>query len=156
MKLSKKAWNNVLIFAVLGMIFIFNFSHKRMLNEEISSPKQTTLLPSHSMILTMQGPDYTIERIGRSWRSRPDIGLAPEQLNKMMNAWLSEPLATLELPTGQLPVSQFSQVYQFWLAGVDEPVSLTLYQLESGLVISNWQSQLLQLDELNIHKLLPK
>lgn len=156
MRLSKKAWNNVLIFAVLAMIFIFNFSHKKMLHNENSSPKQATLLPSQSMILTMQGPDYTVERIGRSWRSRPDIGLAPEQLGQMMEAWLSQPLATLELPEGQLPVSQFSQEYQFWLAGVDEPVSLILYQLETGLVISNWQSQLLQLDELNIHKLLPR
>lgn len=156
MKLSKKAWNNVLIFAVLGMIFIFNYSHKRLTHENLSTPKQATLLPSEAMILTMQGPDYTIERIGRSWRSRPDIGLPPEQLDKMMHAWLSEPLKALELPDGQLPVSQYSQVYQFWLAGVTEPVSLTLYQLDSGLVISNWQSQLLQLDELNIPKLLPK
>lgn len=156
MKLTRKGWNNVLIFAVLAMIFIFNFSHKQTLNNERIDNAKLTLLPKQAMVLTFQGPDYVIERIGHSWRSRPDIGLAPEQLELMMNAWSHHELSKLLLPEGQLPVSQYSQQYQIWLAGVTEPVTLTLYQLDSGLVINNWQGQLLRLEEEQLHKLLPK
>ncbi len=65
MKLSKRSWNNVMIFACLAMIIIFNtMSDKLVDNAEGDS---ASVLPPQSMILTFDTPEYTIERLGRNW-----------------------------------------------------------------------------------------
>ncbi len=156
MNLSRKGWNNVLIFAVLGMIFIFNFSHKLMMEPKSFKTDSSSILPEHTMVLSMEAPDYIIERVGRSWRSKPAIGLQPEQLAKVIYHWSTMSLPLYKAEVGQLPVSQFSQKYIFWLAGVEEPMTITLYQLEQGFIIANWREQLLLLDEASLASLLPK
>ena len=68
MGLSRKAWNNVVIFAMLIMIFFLNgLHHKLNPNEQVSAPQR--LLPEQTFVLTLAFPGYKIERIGTAWRS---------------------------------------------------------------------------------------
>jgi len=69
MQLSRKAWNNVLIFSMLLMIFFFNGLHKK-LNSVPEVPRIQTVLPAQSFVLALSFPEQKIERIGTAWRSQ--------------------------------------------------------------------------------------
>jgi len=58
--LSKRAWNNVLIFAMLGLIVVFNFD--RLF--PVDSSNRAMLIAEHEFILSMQINELTFERIG--------------------------------------------------------------------------------------------
>lgn len=94
MRLSTKGWNNVLIFAVLTIIFLFNFSHKLLL-----SPKadQTTIIDKQLTIVELHTPDFIIKRVGRGWVSTPEMGLSAQQLASLIDNWQSLKLATQPL-----------------------------------------------------------
>ncbi|MFT4923964.1 MAG: hypothetical protein ACI8WB_000042 [Phenylobacterium sp.] len=90
-RLSKKGWNNVLIFSMLLMIMVFNGMHKKFNSTEPQNT-QVSLLPENSLMLTLEYPNTTIERIGQGWRSNPPIDLTVQQLNEVMTAWQDQQL----------------------------------------------------------------
>ena len=68
MRLSRKGWNNVIIFSMLIMIFFLNGLHKKIGSDETQAQLQP-LLPVQSFVLTLEFSDQKIERIGTSWRT---------------------------------------------------------------------------------------
>jgi hypothetical protein len=88
-RLSKKGWNNVLIFSMLIMIMVFNGVHKKFSIGE-SPNTQVTLLPESTLVLTLEYPNASIERIGQGWRSNPAVALGTEQLALIMSTWQTE------------------------------------------------------------------
>ena len=82
-RLSKKGWNNVLIFSMLLMIMVFNGMHKKF-NGSDPQMTEVPLLPENSLVLTVKYPHTTIERIGQSWRSQPPIALSEAELKQLM------------------------------------------------------------------------
>lgn len=66
LRLSRKAWNNVLIFSMLIMIMLLNGMHKKFDSTEPLA--KVPLLPEHSLVLTLDFGQFAIERIGQSWR----------------------------------------------------------------------------------------
>ena len=91
MRLSKRGWNNVLIFGVLIIVFLFNFSHKLLLKPKVH---QRTLISSELMIVEIKTPDFSIKRVGRSWVSEPNLGLSEHQLSLLVQNWQNLPLQT--------------------------------------------------------------
>lgn len=86
LRLSKKGWNNVLIFSMLLMIMLFNGLHKRLPFGETKA-QQVSLLPENSLVLTLSFGDIAVERIGQSWRSNPSVGLSESELSQLMLDW---------------------------------------------------------------------
>ncbi|MBD1391152.1 hypothetical protein IC617_17115 [Neiella sp. HB171785] len=68
LKLSKRGWNNVLIFAILLFIIVINFSQKRFLETEEASP----ILAPSAQVLSIQTAARQIDRLGPSWRTSDD------------------------------------------------------------------------------------
>ena len=68
MRLSRTGWNNVIIFAMLLMIFLFNGLHHKLMQSDSSDLIQP-LLPTNSFVLTLAYPEMKIERVGTSWRA---------------------------------------------------------------------------------------
>lgn len=132
MRLSKKGWNNVLIFGVLTIIFLFNFSHKLLLEPKV---KQRTLIDNQVMIVEIKTPDFSIKRNGRSWVSQPDMGLSEHQLSLLVKNWQNLPLQTQE-PIIQ-PKHPF--IMQVYTAEQDQPIIVKLIQ--------QGENYLLQTDE---------
>lgn len=91
-RLSKKGWNNVLIFSMLIMIMVFNGMHTKF-NSSEPNDTQVPLLPENSLVLSLEYPAVTIERIGQSWRTKPAIGLDAIQLSEIMGLWQTELVA---------------------------------------------------------------
>ena len=132
MRLSKKGWNNVLIFGVLIIVFLFNFSHKLLLKPKVH---QRTLINKDILIVEIKTPDFSIKRDGRSWISEPNVGLSEGQLATLVENWQNLPLQTQE-PVIQ-PKNPF--IMQVYSANQDQPIIVKLVQ--------QGENYLLQTDE---------
>jgi hypothetical protein len=144
MRLSKKGWNNVLIFGVLLIIFIFNFSPKLRLS---SSNQQSVVISPGLTIVEIQTPDYVLTRIGRNWQRTPNLGLSSEKLQEIVNNWQSVPLDTLM--EQELPFSNF--IFTFFVAEQEQPIVVQLHQQQDDhyiLQVNDQQFFSLPVDKL--------
>jgi len=128
MPLSRKGWNNVIIFAVLIIIFIFNFSPKLTL-----SPKseQRSVISSELLIVEIKTPDFNIKRIGRAWKSEPDLGLSDQQLALLVQNWQQlelEPQETIKNGRG-------SYVIEIYTAHQAQPIIVQLFQQDDDYLL---------------------
>jgi hypothetical protein len=138
MGLSRKAWNNVVIFSMLLMIFFLNGLHQKLNpDHEVSGPQQ--LLPEQSFVLTLAFPGYKIERIGTSWRIDGPWQATPEQVQALVNRWLA---LKLEVADVALSADKAISVARFWLAGQELPVSYQLYFEKEQYYLFDKQHQL--------------
>lgn len=67
LRLSQKAWNNVIIFTMLLMILLFSTT-SNILNTGTSEGDVRLLLPENVPIMKIDYGNMKIERIGQSWR----------------------------------------------------------------------------------------
>lgn len=133
MRLSKKGFNNLLIFGILLITFIFNF------NQRLREPQQTdqsTVIPKAFTILEIRTPDYTLTRIGRNWQRKPSMGISSNKLQQVVNNWQTIPLDSLTEQNH--PPSDF--VLTFFVAEQEEAITVQLHQLQNNQYI-------LQVDE---------
>ncbi|PKG38186.1 hypothetical protein [Psychromonas sp. Urea-02u-13] len=121
MRLSKRGWNNVLIFGVLIIVFLFNFSHKLLLKPKVH---QRTLIGSEVMIVEIKTPDFSIKRVGRNWISEPNLGLSELQLSLLVQNWQHLPLQT----HAAIIQPQNPFVMQVYTANDAQPIIVKLIQ----------------------------
>ncbi|WP_018692143.1 hypothetical protein [Algicola sagamiensis] len=144
LRLSRQGWNNVLIFSMLIMIFLFNGLHHRMLSFE-SEPQSQQLLPEESMLLTLELPPYSIERIGKAWRIQPGRKDTSEaELHQLTTAWQSISGVVMvkgELPSELLDRSDPDQVVVAWLAGRTDGYQLYVYRIAQNTYIYDAQTE---------------
>jgi hypothetical protein len=94
MKLSRTAWNNVIIFSVMIIILLINATNDRLFPEG-ESVNDKNILPEHSVILTLSinffdKRQLTFERIGRAWQMTSQgilLDLNNQQIEQVMLAW---------------------------------------------------------------------
>ena len=126
-RLSRRAWNNVIIFAMLLMIVLFNSTHNiltgSMGEDEISAP----LLPADSVLMTLDFSGQKIERIGRGWRLRPAESVAEADLAELVNAWHSTNMARTEDYPEAEPL-----IVVVWLAGESKGRVYQFYSTDDG------------------------
>lgn len=153
-QLSRRGWNNVLIFAVLAMMLIFQYSGKKM-NGDDSATLYQSALPASAVVLSMQFDNIQIQRVGSQLATKPELGLSQPQLQQIIKAWES---ATFKPLAKDVVIANLAYGINisFELANLAEPVTLILYQIDSGYLLQNWQSQLLQIDETELQVLLPR
>jgi len=124
MRLSKKGFNNLLIFGILLITFIFNFSQRL---REPHETKQSTVIPKEFTILEIQTPDYTLTRVGRNWQRKPSMGISSDKLQQVVNNWQTVPLDTLT--EQNFPLSDF--ILRFFIAEQKDPIIVQLHQLQN-------------------------
>ncbi len=154
MQLSRRGWNNVLIFVVLAMMLVFQYSGKKMEGGDSASQYQTAL-PSNAVVLSMQFDNIQIQRVGSQLATQPELGLSQPQLQQIIKAWES---ATFKPVANDIVIANLAYGINvsFELANLAEPVTLILYQIDNGYLLQNWQSQLLHIDESELQVLLPR
>ena len=147
MRLSRRGWNNVLIFGVLLIVFLFNFSHKLSLSPKVH---QRSVVNKNSTIVEIKTPDFTISRIGRTWQSEPNLGLSEQQLTLLVNNWQNLALDT------QPPVSNTVTPYiiEIYTADQEQPVVVQLYQYGDHYLLQTDPSMSLLLSDQQLPLLL--
>jgi len=147
MRLSKRGWNNVLIFACLGMIIIFNLMSGKI--NDNAEGSIVSVLPEQSIILTLEYPNVSVERLGTSWRINPSNVLATDGVENIINAWLAL--------TGEVSLATSEEVgyrVTLWLAGDEFPTKLWI-QPKAMLITDiisqkTWKVSITQLQQLTI------
>lgn len=154
MQLSRRGWNNVLIFTVLAMMLVFQYSGNKLDGDE-SASKYQSALPTSAVVLSMQFDNIQIQRVGSLLASKPELGLSQPQLQQIIKAWET---ATFKPVASDVVVENlaYGVNISFELVNVAEPVTLILYQIDDGYLLQNWQNQLLQIDESELQVLLPR
>lgn len=147
-RLSRKGWNNVLIFATLLMILLFNQSG-RFLTEGDPSPA-LTLLPADVPLMKLEFGAYQVERIGQGWRERPPSSLTEAQLMELVDHWLRArlmPMAEGQLDSGLVVVA--------WLAGEAQGRIFKLAQREQGVWLE-YNQRLYLIENMQMAELVPE
>jgi hypothetical protein len=114
LRLTRRAWNNVLIFSMLLLIALFNFSGGLFKNDDTKLSPFIELLPVNAVVMSIELDSGAIERIGRGWRRLPD-GADPQLLATLVANWQQAKLEAI----GQVQLRP-TQVATVWLAGEDQ------------------------------------
>jgi hypothetical protein len=139
MGLSKKGFNNILIFTMLSIIFIANFSH--LLFESENEVTQTIIHPSKH-IVEIQTVDLVIKRVGRSWSTEPSIGRSEQQLADIIQRWQTTPLSVYE---GDFD-DRSPYIIKIYLIEQIQPIIVKLYQNGDNYLLQTNEMLLLQLN----------
>lgn len=97
--LSKRGWNNVLIYLVLALMFMFHFLGQ----DKPDKPQETTYLPfENSALVALQAAPLHAVRVGNQWQAQGDSALSQASLDTWVSAWQTVELqATEQLLAGQ-------------------------------------------------------
>jgi len=161
MKLSRTGWNNVIIFSVMIIILLINATNDRLFPEG-DSGNDNTLLPEHSIILTLtinfsDNRQLAFERVGRAWQMTSQgllVDLSNQQIDQLMLAW--------QQGSGLL---QADDILVEGLKGIEVLINTAtskdelvykLYPLVDQLLVFNLQNKLwLSLPKAVAHQLVP-
>jgi len=160
MKLSKTAWNNVIIFSVMLIILLINSTNNRLFPE--NDINDELVLPEHSVVLTLSItlPNKTsiiFERLARAWQTTSQdvlLDLSNQQIEQMMLAWQQS--SGLVQAADIVVNGQEGIEIALSLAGVEQEQKFTLYPLSDQLLVYNQQKNLwLALPAAMNHQLIP-
>jgi hypothetical protein len=149
-RLTQRAWNNVIIVSMLLLIVLFNSSSNFLSNNEPDLEQVLPLLPANSVLMTLDFGSHKIERIGRGWRILADKSQAlagQTVLDELVNNWQQasiQPSEELRQDSGLVVV--------VWLAGQDQARVYQFYQLGQTLLVEVEQ-ELYQLSNMNAEQL---
>mgnify|MGYP007022321588 CR=1 FL=1 len=147
-RLGRTGWNNVIIFAMLIMIFLFNGLHHKIIS---SSDDETTqsLLPANSAVLTYQYSDFKIERIGTSWRTNKQLNLDIELLDLNWRQASGEMIPVVDEKSLALAS------VELYIAGYDRSLVFDVFTTPDGCFVDDNQARRLKLDKQTCNQLFP-
>ncbi|MEW9798054.1 hypothetical protein [Alteromonas sp. CYL-A6] len=149
-RLSQRAMNNVVIFAMLAMIALFN------LNSFLPQPTSDDVLSvigSNDFVLKIEQDGNVLERAGQQWRQRtqttPQPAITPQQ---QLRAWQTATLVPVSFATNAPSTSPVVAVV--WLAGQSQGQVYAFYPSESGTLVK-YNGSWYQLRDASLSSLLP-
>jgi len=161
MKLSKTAWNNVIIFSVMIIILLINSTNDRLFPEG-NNTNDELLLPEHSVVLTLSialpnDTSIVFERIARAWQMTSQgviLDLTNQQVEQVMLAWQQG--SGLVQAADIVVDGQAGVEVELSLAGIEQEQRFTLYRLTDQLLVYNQQKKIwLALPAAMNHQLIP-
>jgi hypothetical protein len=144
-KLSRRNWNNILIFVVLIMMFFLYGIPQRLLQSE---PVSFGLIPENSQLLMVSFGQQRLTQAGTQWRlqpqSTPNSQSSRKDANQLALAWQHTLLAEAQATSlqSQVPIAQAS----VQVVGQFEPMIWLLYPNQEGYLLQQaGQTRLFQL-----------
>jgi hypothetical protein len=149
MKLSKSAWNNVIIFSVMIFILLINLTNDHLFNDAIDDEQgKHFLFSEHAVILTFSlsqiDPEsqhiktVNMARIGQSWKSSSK-NLSEKETHQLMQSWQQ---ATGLIQADNIEITGIVETTAIVsLADDNNEYVLTLYPLNDQLLIKREHNQ---------------
>ena len=133
-RLSQRAWNNVIIVSMLILIMLFNFSSRFLNNESYESPSLLSLVPANMTITTIEFGQGKVERIGQGWRTTSGM-YSNKGIARLVEHWNNAEISLFEQgPNWQSPSP--SSTVKLWFAGQALPTEYQFMQrVDKTLVI---------------------
>jgi hypothetical protein len=147
LRLTQKAWNNVVIFAMLFMVYLFTISNDMLNDGETPRPEKEPLFPPFSVVMSVDFSIVKLDRIGQDWRvtGGPEQRLSTPKTDS--DKLLSELLTIMEtwsnleaIPFVAEPATD-PYIVAIQLAGEDKKRVYQLYDFEDGVLFklnANW------------------
>ncbi|WP_293748585.1 hypothetical protein [uncultured Paraglaciecola sp.] len=130
-KLSQRAWNNVIIVSMLILIVLFNFSSNFLNEESDETSSILTLVPANMTITTMQFEQEKVERIGQGWRAASGM-YSNERLVSLVESWNKAEVSLFDQDlSGQLS----GPLVKVWFAGQALPIGYQFMQLADKTLV---------------------
>ncbi len=148
-RLSQRAWNNVVIFAMLFMVYLFTLGND-LINRETVTDEAVPLLPPYSIIMKLDFGYASIERIGQDWRVGEGTAVAVDDMVAKVAKW--EQL-TIQ-PTQQKPDSS-PYIVSMQVAGEARARVFQLFP-QGHTVLIQYQSDLYLVDNASEQQLIPE
>ena len=132
-RLSQRAWNNVIIFSMLLLILLFSSSSNFLTRNEMDPEQALLLVPENSLIMTLDFGSQKIERIGRGWRmlgGEIEESVDETTLNTLVENWQQAEM----LPSDQT-FQDDGLIVVLWLAGKDLARVYQFFQEDQMLMV---------------------
>ncbi|MFT4655298.1 MAG: hypothetical protein ACI82S_002960 [Patiriisocius sp.] len=133
LRLTKRTWNNVLIFSMIGLILILNIDTFKG-----EKPTARLIVAEGDYIINLQINQVELEKAGPQWRIDPN-GIQPnvmpnaEKLQEIIKAWQQAYITPAEMEFDNSLFSAPSTLVVISLAGVSQPTVVALNIIESQL-----------------------
>jgi hypothetical protein len=132
-RLSQRAWNNVIIFSMLLLIILFNSSSNFLNRNDMDLDQAILLVPENSLIMTLDFGPQKIERIGRGWRVLGEE--TQEAVDQMTLTTLVENWRQAEMLATEQNFQGDGLIVVLWLAGQDLARVYQFYQYDHMLLV---------------------
>jgi hypothetical protein len=155
LRLSQKAWNNVLIFSMLALIVLLNYDRLFGSTQEDIQP----IVKESDFIVSLQINQLTFERIGTGWRvMAPTEAELPNMQSADIDALIAQWQRALIRPSPDtLPAeitSSPAYLVNVWLAGAKSAKVMGLLEVDNTAYVIN-DGELYLLDFPTLAQLLP-
>lgn len=155
LRLSQKAWNNVLIFSMLALIVLLNYER---LFESADSDIQPIVKES-DFIVSLQINQMTFERIGTGWRvMAPSEAELPNMQSEDIDALITQWQRALIRPSPDILPAEITSsppyLVNVWLAGEKSAKVIGLLEVESTAYVIS-EGELYLLDFPTLAQMLP-
>ncbi len=141
LRLSRRRWNTVLIFAVMSFILVMSAPSliKQYLLAEAPSASVVILNPKQPVV-QLHLPKVSLMLASARWRSDQALELAPEELVErwvsIQGTLVSNDLFTRLRPTLSAPVT-----IEVWYQDTEEPQRITAYQTNDFWLFYSYEKQ---------------
>ena len=130
-KLSQRAWNNVIIVSMLILIMLFNFSSDFLNGGGAQNSSLLTLIPTGMTITTIEFEGETVERIGQGWRSTSGVR-NNKSLASLVEHWNNAQISLFEQ---RLDGQKSAASVTLWFAGQALPLHYQFIQQADQIVV---------------------
>ena len=130
-KLSQRAWNNVIIVSMLMLIMLFNFSSNFLNDGGDEALYLFTLVPDNMTITTMEFEQDKVERIGQGWRTTSGMYIN-EELISLVEHWIN---AEVNLFDQGFDLPSPTSTVTLWFAGQVLPIEYQFMQLADKTLV---------------------
>jgi hypothetical protein len=130
-KLSQRAWNNVIIVSMLILIMLFNFSSDFLNGGSDRNSSLLTLVPAGMTITTIEFQSETVERIGQGWRSTSGLS-NNKSLAALVEHWNNAQVSLFEQSVDWQPSGSSIAL---WFAGQPSPLNYQFMQLADKTLV---------------------
>ena len=130
-RLSQRAWNNVIIVSMLMLIMLFNLSSDFLNDESGEAPALLTLVPTNMTITTMAFEQEKVERIGQSWRATSGR-YSNESLANLVEYWTYAEISLFEQSHNW---QSSTSTAKLWFAGQALPIEYQFMQLADKTLV---------------------
>ena len=149
-RISPRVMNNVVIFAMLFMILLFNLD---AFLPEPAAPQSRPLVGPDDYLLKVEQTPYSLERAGQSWRQtqlNTALSVTPDM---QLTAWLQGQLAPADSVPADVAAAH-PYVAVVWLAGNSQGQVFAFYPGDARTFVKT-QSQWFTLKDASLPTLLP-
>lgn len=149
LRLSQRAWNNVVILAMLFMVYLFTLSNDMINNDESAPAELVPLFPDYSIVMTLDFGIVRLERIGQAWRVKGESRADPDDLARISENW-----SKLEVRQTTKKPEQAPYIVSVLLAGEDKKRVFQLFPENNALILQS-NGDFYLIDEGNIDSFYP-